>query len=176
MAALDNVEHISMGRDYARTMYIEALSLLNAALRDPVRSKTDEALLAVAMLGYYETLVCDSRESIQSWKAHITGATQLLRLRGPAQFRSPVGRMLFRETRAQVLIHCIWDDITPPAFLWAWQPELEAQSIEYHIARPADELAEVCFDFAGIRTRIEKRTVDDTEALATVNEIDRRMI
>ncbi|TKA52453.1 hypothetical protein B0A55_12589, partial [Friedmanniomyces simplex] len=154
MASLDNVEHISIGRDYARTMYVEALGLLNAALRDPERSKTDESLLAVAMLGYYETLVCDSRESIQSWKAHIAGATQLLKIRGPAQFRSPVGRMLFRETRAQVMIHCIWDDLEPPSFLWDWQDELKRK----------------------VRARVERRTIPDDEGLAAVNDIDRRMV
>ncbi|KAK0346015.1 hypothetical protein LTR59_002773 [Friedmanniomyces endolithicus] len=176
MAALDNVEYVSIGRDYARTMYIEALGLLNAALRDPERSKTDESLLAVAMLGYYENLVCDSRESIQSWKAHIAGATQLLKIRGPAQFRSLIGRTLFRETRVQIMIHCIWDDLQPPSFLWDWQDELQAQSVEWHIARPADELIEICYEFAKIRARVERRTVRDEEALAKVNEIDRRMV
>ncbi|KAK4954932.1 hypothetical protein LTR10_007124 [Elasticomyces elasticus] len=176
MAALDNVEHINHGRDYARTMYIEALGLLNSALQDPERSKTDESLIAVAMLSYYENLVCDSRESIQSWKAHISGATQLLKIRGPAQFKTSIGRTLFRETRAQIMIHCIWDDLEPPSFLWDWQEELKEQSPEYHFAKPADDLIEICFDFARIRARIEMRTIDDAEALSQVNEIDRRMV
>lgn len=93
MAALNNVEHVQRGKDYARGFYVEALGLLNAALRDPQRCITDESLIAVAMLGYYENLTCDSRQSIQSWKAHISGATQLLKLRGPAQFRTATGRM-----------------------------------------------------------------------------------
>ncbi|KAK0874276.1 hypothetical protein LTS02_000192 [Friedmanniomyces endolithicus] len=142
----------------------------------PWITSTDESLLAVAVLGYYENLVCDSRESIQSWKAHIAGATQLLKIRGPAQFRSLIGRTLFRETRVQIMIHCIWDDLQPPSFLWDWQDELQTQSVEWHIARPADELIEICYEFAKIRARVERRTVRDEEALAKVNEIDRRMV
>lgn len=91
---------IRQGREYSRMFYGEALGLLNSALRDNKKSKADDTLLAVAMLGYYENLTCDSRQSIQSWKAHINGASQILRLRGKKQFNTPIGRMLFRETRA----------------------------------------------------------------------------
>ncbi|EMD00560.1 hypothetical protein BAUCODRAFT_20636 [Baudoinia panamericana UAMH 10762] len=176
MAALNNLEKVPQGREYARSMYVEALVMVNDALRDPERRKTDASLIAVALLGYYETLVCDSRESIQSWKAHIAGATQLLRLRGKAQFRTATGRMLFRETRAQILIHCIWDDIEPPAFLWDWAPALEAESVEMNITHPADVLTKICFDFACIRAKIERKQVTDEEALAACNDIDLRMI
>ncbi|KAK5126023.1 hypothetical protein LTR85_011378 [Meristemomyces frigidus] len=176
MAALDNVESVVKGRDYAQTMYVEALGLLNAALRDPKRCRTDESLIAVAMLGYYENLTCDSRESIQSWKAHIAGATQLLKIRGKEQFKSQAGRMLFRETRAQILIHCIWDDLEPPDFLWSWNEELERQTTEHRIAKPADSLSKMCFDFAIVRSRMCKNTISDTDAANQCSEIDRRMI
>ena len=92
MAALGNVQPVAMGKVYAQSMYAEALGLLNDALRDPVRCKTDESLIAVAMLGYYENLTCDGFESIQSWKAHVRGATQLLKLRGKKQFQSAIGK------------------------------------------------------------------------------------
>lgn len=54
MAALDNVQPVTKGREYARALYTDAITQLNAALRDPVKCKTDESLMAVAMLGYYE--------------------------------------------------------------------------------------------------------------------------
>lgn len=176
MAALDNVESVAIGRDYARSMYVEALGLLNAALRDPKRCRTDESLIAVAMLGYYENLTCDSRESIQSWKAHISGATQLLKIRGKAQFKTAVGRLLFRETRAQVLVHCLWDDLEPPAFLWDWEDDLAAQSTELQITRPADALTKICYDFAIVRSQMQKKTISNTAAAAQCTAIDRRMM
>ena len=177
MAALDNVENMIMGKHYAQSVYVEALGLLNAALRDPKRCKTDESLLAVSLLGYYENLICDSRESIQSWKAHIMGATQLLKLRGKQQFKSEVGRMMFRETRAQIMIHCIWDDIEPPTFLWEWEEELEQQTIGWELyAAPADKMIKICFDLASVQAKIKQGTISDVEAAAICSQIDRDMI
>lgn len=54
MAALDNIQGALTGRQYSRNLYAEALGLLNAALRDSKRCKTDDSLMAVSMLGYYE--------------------------------------------------------------------------------------------------------------------------
>ena len=54
IASLDNVQRLVKGREYSRTLYGEALRHLNANLRDAKASKTDDSLVAVAMLGYYE--------------------------------------------------------------------------------------------------------------------------
>ena len=176
MAALDNVESVIMGRDYARSMYVKALGLLNAALRDPVRCTTDECLVAVALLGYYESITCDSKQSVQSWKAHVTGCTQLLKLRGKQQLSSNSGRTLFRTTRAQIMMHCIWDDVAPDPFLWDWQDDLERQTPDYHLLSPADDLAKLCHRFAKVRARIKGKSVSDVEAADLLADIDCRMI
>ena len=177
MAALTNVEHVERGREYAQSMYVDALSHLNLALRDQKRSKTDESLIAVAMMGYYENLVCEDQSSIQSWKAHIDGATQLLKLRGTEQFKTPSGRMLFRETRAQILIHSIWDDFAPPHFLWDWQDELKKHSvIEGHLIQPVDDLFKISFDYARVRAKVENKQISHEEALSHCNDVDRRML
>jgi len=178
MAALGNVENVIMGHDYARLLYTQALGLLNAALRDPKRSRTDDSLIAVTMLGYYENLTCDSRESIQSWKAHISGATQLLRLRGKQQFKSQVGRLLFRETRAQILTQCIWDDLAPPDFLWEWEEELERHTAAEvaALAGPADALTKVSFDFALLRAKTREKTITNEEAAEEASRIESDLI
>lgn len=177
MANLVNVENTVIGYDYSRSMYIDAIGLLNEALRDPKRCKSDESLMAVTMLGYYENLVCDSRESIQSWKAHIAGATQLLKIRGKAQFKTAVGRLLFRELRTSILIHCIWDDLEPPAFLCEWEEELEEQYQDLpNIFKPADSITRICFDFASLRAKIEGKSISDAEAAEACSKIDERFI
>ncbi len=176
MAALDNVEHISRGGEYARSMYAQALGLLNDQLRDPQRSKTDASLIAVSMLGYYENLVCDGRESIQSWKAHIKGATQLLRLRGKEQLKTPVGRILFREIRAQVMIQCLWDDFKPPEFLWDYQSKLEETTGDNPITKPVDELTRLCLDFGTLRANMRTRRIPDVRAAQEASELERKLI
>ncbi|EME83069.1 uncharacterized protein MYCFIDRAFT_174550 [Pseudocercospora fijiensis CIRAD86] len=141
IAALDNVQPLFMGREYSRSIYAQALRLLHGALRDPKRCRSDESLMAVLMLGYFENLTCDGRESIQSWKAHIRGAMQLLQLRGKNQFKSVVGQLLFREIRAQILIYTIWDDLDPPSFLRDWNQDLQFHSASIEVISPADELS-----------------------------------
>ncbi|GIZ42263.1 hypothetical protein CKM354_000553800 [Cercospora kikuchii] len=175
LAALDNVHGIEMGRSYSLKMYSQAIGMLNAALRDPRQSKTDDSLIAVSMLGYFENITCDSRESIESWKAHIRGATQLLQLRGKDQFLSPIGRMLFRETRQQVLISSLWDDIEPPAFLWDWNAELLKQSENQQWIEPADHFTFLVFEFARLRSRIRQNLMSDLDAMAAATRIEMRM-
>ncbi|CAK4033328.1 hypothetical protein AC579_3049 [Lecanosticta acicola] len=176
IAAMDNVEGLVMGRNYSRALYAEALSRLNTALRDSKRCKTDECLIAVSMLGYYENLTCDSRESVQSWKAHINGSTQLLKLRGKSQFKTPIGRMLFRETRANILIHCMWDDLEPPAFLWDWEKELERMTPTAEIIHPADGLTKICFRFASLKNRMRLSQLSDSEALEKATEVEMEFV
>ena len=176
MAALDNVQCVPMGKEYARTMYVEALGLLNDALRDPKRCKNDESLIAVAMLGYYENLTCDGFQSIQSWKSHVRGATQLLKIRGKNQFKSPIGRILFRETRNQIMIHSIWDDEAPPDFLWEYQSEILQYTNENDITGPIDELSSIIFDFAVLRANVRYKKVADNLAATQAADLERRII
>ena len=176
MAALGNVQNVVMGREYAQSMYVEALGLLNGALRDPRRCKTDESLIAVAMLGYYENLTCDGPDSFQSWKSHVRGATQLLKLRGKNQFKTQVGRIMFRETRNQILIHAIWEDEAPPAFLWEYQTELVKYAHENDVWTPIDGLSWVIFDFATLRADIRYKQIGDVQAAEQAAEIERKII
>lgn len=54
MAALENVRQIPRGKDWSRSLYMNAIGLLNDALQDPKRSRTDESLIAVSMLSFFE--------------------------------------------------------------------------------------------------------------------------
>lgn len=54
MAALENIRYVPRGREWSRSMYMNAISMLNTALRDPKRCKTDESLIAVSMLSFFE--------------------------------------------------------------------------------------------------------------------------
>lgn len=124
MAALGNAHFTPGAGTWSHHMYGKALNLLNSTLSDRTRSTTDESLIAVNMLSFYEVsflpsicitknstdydeqnLCSDGRRSIQSWRRHIEGATQLLKMRGRTQFQTELGRALFRETRNQIVGH-----------------------------------------------------------------------
>ncbi|KAK3683082.1 hypothetical protein LTR37_020593 [Vermiconidia calcicola] len=177
MAALANVQDVVRGREYGRSMYVEALGLLNEALRDPKRCKSDESLIAVAMLGYYENLSCEGRQSIQSWKTHINGATQLLELRGKTQFKTPVGRILFRETRNQIVINSVWNDTQCPDFLHDYQEELTKYYGEDSlVAKPIDDLVNVCVRFAKLRAKVRFKQITDAVAIEEASQLERSFI
>lgn len=54
MAVLTNLMNIPTGRLYAQFHYTKALGLLNDTLSDLQKCSTDESLIAVTILGYYE--------------------------------------------------------------------------------------------------------------------------
>lgn len=54
MAALSNVHCMPRAGTWTRQMYGRALKLVNSSLRDEKRSTTDESLIAVNMLSFYE--------------------------------------------------------------------------------------------------------------------------
>lgn len=178
MAALTNAQLVPAGKAYAQASYIEALGLLNQALQDPKRSRSDAALVAVSMLGYYENISCQDHQSMMSWKAHTVGATQMLKLRGKAQFKTQTGRILFREIRAQVMVACLWDDKEAPAFLQDFQPELEAQTPdEFHsLWKIADQLTELYYRFAKMRKQLFAQTISFEECFDGAAQLERDLI
>ncbi|QIW97318.1 hypothetical protein AMS68_002836 [Peltaster fructicola] len=175
MAALNNVRPLLGAREWSRSMYTKAIRLLNDALKDPKRNKHDDCLVAVTMLGFYENITCDSMQSIKSWKAHIEGATQLLKLRGPTQFNTLVGRLLFRELRAQIMIACLWDDRRPPDFLCDWQRELAQKSTSLVFIGPTDTLMDISHEFAILRNAIKLKKISHDEALVQSNDIEAKL-
>ncbi|OAP55666.1 hypothetical protein AYL99_09818 [Fonsecaea erecta] len=94
----------------AREEYTEALRSTNRALEDPFLSRSDLTLMAVMFLGMFEVVTCTGLNSILQWRKHIDGAVKLLEWRGEGQLRSRRGLHLFRQMRAQILIHNIFGE------------------------------------------------------------------
>lgn len=75
-----------------------------------------------------------------------------------------------------MLIHCIWDDEAPPAFLWDYQTELEKCSDEDNIHVPVDSMSWVIFDFATLRAQIQYKQISDVQAAEKAADLERRII
>ncbi|KAK3320025.1 hypothetical protein B0T19DRAFT_362086 [Cercophora scortea] len=84
--------------------YTKALGATNAALRDPIESKTDAVLAAVLMLGMFENITA-RRIGDFAWGSHIEGAIQLVKARGRKQIRTKTGLQLFIAVRTQLIVH-----------------------------------------------------------------------
>ncbi|KAF7196863.1 hypothetical protein HII31_01781, partial [Pseudocercospora fuligena] len=190
MTLLDNLHLIPNGKEWSRKMYGKALACLNSSLGDSKRSRRDESLIAVNLLSFYESVVlltewlqnlaCDGKQSVHSWKAHIEGASQLLALRGKEQLASPIGRALFRETRAQILTTkitlCFWQGIQPPALFRDWTLWILSEGVDLATTRPIDEMLVICCDLGTVRSRFQAKSVLCRQDLTTLDDIEQRLI
>lgn len=172
IAALPRNQSIATLKVFARGLYAEAVRLLNRDLSDATRRSTDETLIAVVALGYYETI---AGEGLQYWTTHITSASRLLQLRGREQLGSPRGRMIFRETASQILSACLCTSTEPPAFLGDWEREVDNLSSEIQTKRPPDSLTDICFSYATLKANLQRETITQEDAMLQTSRIDARL-
>ncbi|KAF4620230.1 hypothetical protein G7Y89_g14589 [Cudoniella acicularis] len=83
----------------ANGAYCSALRLVNSGLGNIEEAKSDQALVAIILLGLYEINTSSGRRSMKSWTEHILGATALVQLRGKDSLSSPLGRNIFVHLR-----------------------------------------------------------------------------
>ena len=87
----------------AHTKYNSALRLVSEKLRDVEAAKSNQVLVAVMLLGLYETNTCTGPQSMKSWTKHVSGAAALLSVRGKQQLATTIGRQVFYHLRTQVV-------------------------------------------------------------------------
>ncbi|KXH29733.1 hypothetical protein CSIM01_05499 [Colletotrichum simmondsii] len=77
----------------------KALEDLTRAMQDRLAVRQDTTLASAILLAFYEGLVSDDVE-MSGFKKHISGATAIVKLRGPQQTASGVGLSMFEFVRA----------------------------------------------------------------------------
>ncbi|MCJ1283118.1 hypothetical protein MMC26_002445 [Xylographa opegraphella] len=120
MVGLSNTKHASEIMIPAKERYSLTLQATNSALGDVEDAKADQILITVMLLGLYETNTCTTPRSMQSWTQHISGAVQLLRLRGKEQLQTRIGHQLFVQLRGQVIINCMQRRARVPDDMLEW--------------------------------------------------------
>ncbi|KAF0317911.1 negative acting factor [Colletotrichum chrysophilum] len=83
----------------AHLHYSKALEDLTRAMQDKVAVRQDTTLASAILLAFYEGLVSDDVE-MSGFKKHISGATAIVKLRGPQQTATGVGLSMFEFVRA----------------------------------------------------------------------------
>ncbi|KAE8441758.1 hypothetical protein EG329_004502 [Mollisiaceae sp. DMI_Dod_QoI] len=99
----------------AAARYVRAVRGICELLGVEEEVKKDEILVAVLLLGLYETTSSNKPRSIISWTQHTNGAVSLLFLRGDSQLDSLVGRRIFAQIRSNVIRSCIQRRIPVPS-------------------------------------------------------------
>lgn len=118
----------------AQQQYLHAIQLTNAALRLPNLAKLDSTLLAINVLGLFESITGFQR-SLRSWRDHTIGASALLALRGAEQFETDTGGRLFLQTSINLSIACVQQHLPVPDHLHAMRIEAEK-----HVPDPSDRV------------------------------------
>ncbi|KAA8569916.1 hypothetical protein EYC84_002256 [Monilinia fructicola] len=130
-ALLDSIESLGMVglanlwrspdlQFHAHRKYNSALKLVSSRLRNEEEARADQTLVAVMLLGLYETNTCTGPQSMQSWTKHIIGASSLMQLRGKQCLETSIGRNLFLHLRAQVITNCLQRHVAIPAIIRDW--------------------------------------------------------
>jgi len=71
---------------------MKAIQLTNAALTSPEDVIKDSTLMAIHVLGLFETVTGCRQRSIKDWSEHLHGAAAVIKLRGPDQIKTRPGR------------------------------------------------------------------------------------
>lgn len=101
----------------ARAQYTKSLQLTNAALQSPTAVKRDSTLLAILILGIFETITGKNQKSMKAWAEHIHGAAAVVKLRGPEAIKKIGGIRLLAQVTSSLLISCIQRDIPIPKYI-----------------------------------------------------------
>ncbi|TEY53010.1 hypothetical protein BOTCAL_0252g00080 [Botryotinia calthae] len=101
----------------ALAQYAKSLQLTNAALQSPTAVKRDSTLLAILILGIFETITGKNQKSMKAWAEHIHGAAAVVKLRGPEAIKKSGGIRLLAQVTSSLLISCIQRDIPIPKYI-----------------------------------------------------------
>ncbi|KAK2029743.1 hypothetical protein LX32DRAFT_672724 [Colletotrichum zoysiae] len=118
MAALAGRPNSRRLSSMAHLHYSKALEDLTRAMQDKMAVRQDTTLASAILLAFYEGLVSDDRE-MSGFKKHISGATAIVKLRGPHQTQSGVGLSMFEFVRATaVRQYTFFADISLEELAW----------------------------------------------------------
>ena len=87
----------------ARKMYVSAVALTQKAISDPVEVKSDLTLMAVMLLGLFESFTTNE-DTFESCGHHADGAVAIVKHRGKEMLDNPVSLRLFCDVRTQMVI------------------------------------------------------------------------
>lgn len=99
----------------ARKNYTTALKELNLALTSSKLVTKDATLASVLLLALFEAVAFQRSNSPSSWTVHVDGAAELLKIRGPCQFKSALGRALFLDVSNSIYASCAQRRVATPA-------------------------------------------------------------
>ncbi|KAJ9157312.1 hypothetical protein NKR23_g251 [Pleurostoma richardsiae] len=106
--------------------YSTAVKSVNHALSSPSTAALDSTLLSVLLLGLFETAIHRGHATPLSLTTHIEGSFALLKLRGPEQCQTDLGRDLYLQAADNIRTNYALRGMRPPREL----EEIQARAVE----------------------------------------------
>ena len=162
--------HLSGAEEHAREQYVSALSLTNAAIRDPYQAREDTTMLAILLLDLYEKMSNGNPIFHGAWATHLSGALALVKIRGREQFQQPnVVSMLTRLT-TNLVISCVASGRPVPSDVVALRSE-----IALRVLGPTDpkwQETDLMIKFCCLRQQMREGSFPDDEIISSLISLD----
>ncbi|TVY94320.1 hypothetical protein LAWI1_G000136 [Lachnellula willkommii] len=172
LAGLANVSKSPQLMGHAQREYTSALRHINAAVASPIDSIKDVTLIGILILAIYEATAGAWALTLKAWTQHINGAAALIRLRGRSQFKTLVGRGVFLQATAHLLVSCVQREMSIPDQII----ELRNEAFGYSFTDLTCRFMKALDDFTLLRAAIrEKSLTDIPEIINACLEIDARL-
>lgn len=158
----------------AQYQYVQALKSTNAAIRDPVEVKKDTTLLAIMILGIFETITGCTKRSLRDWARHVNGAAAVIKLRGPDQIKTPTGRRMLIQVTSSLLINCLQRGVALPTHI---QEYMRAATNMFPVPDPGLIISNGMIEFASLRASVlSNKLTNKHDILAACLEIDGKLL
>lgn len=162
IAAYSHAECAPSLMSNARYQYTKAIKLTNAALRHPEDVKKDSTLMAIQVLGIFETVTGRQQRSLKDWMEHIYGAAAVIKLRGREQTRTPAGRRMLIQVASSLLINCVHSSIRVPEHIRDYMEEAMRQTSD---PQPGFKVQQVMMHFADLRAGMREGSVKEPSTI-----------
>ncbi|KAL8870621.1 MAG: hypothetical protein Q9174_003376 [Haloplaca sp. 1 TL-2023] len=133
-----NIDHVVVQKIYSK-----ALNALQAALRDPRQCESDEVLMAVSLLSFYEYTVSAVMSRPRA-EQHIEGISALVKRRGSTNMRSDLAKRLLIAARNSIVSKALANSMAVEQVPEIWDDPGEMPK------NPATLLTSICLEAANV--------------------------
>ncbi|KAL8660617.1 MAG: hypothetical protein Q9202_006362 [Teloschistes flavicans] len=160
-------------RRMAAKHYLQALPMVNQALRAPQSVASDATLLAILMLDLFEKILHNDPESTESRLSHVNGALALVKLRGHDRFQQYISLRLSARLSTSLVISYVAAGAPVPPGLVQLRTELE-QFLDK--SDPKWQLTGLAIEFVNLRSRIRDGTMPQSDVISQLSHLDSKFI
>ena len=152
----------------AHSEYSRAVLRTNQALYDPKEYLTDDTLASVLLLGLFEIISFDEETVQASWNAHLSGALELVKLRGAEQLNTNVGLELY----VAVLLGIRTISVRRQMKLPQWVMDFEHSASDILDGHPTYHLRHIFDSFSDIQQGQYMGTISTVEMISDCLQLD----